>query len=99
MASRAVLVFGATGTIGKPIVTELIKHRSSFDRLVIFTSLGGLAEKKALLDSWKAAGAEIIEGDVANKEQVLKAYEGILFSMVYTYKAIHILMQHLLTYP
>jgi len=77
MASRSVLVFGATGTIGRPIVTELINNKSSFDRLVVFTSPGGSAQKKALLDSWKAAGVEILEGDVTNKEQILKAYEGI----------------------
>ncbi|KAI9744065.1 MAG: hypothetical protein M1818_002217 [Claussenomyces sp. TS43310] len=74
---RTILVFGATGLIGKPITKELVENIQSFDRLAIFTSVGGTEEKKALLASWKAAGADIIEGDVTDNEQILKAYKGI----------------------
>lgn len=74
--SKNILFFGATGTIGKPILKVIVENKSLFGRLVIFTSPGGSDAKKSLLEGWKASGLEIIEGDIKSEEQVLAAYEG-----------------------
>jgi 1-deoxy-D-xylulose 5-phosphate reductoisomerase len=74
--SKNILFFGATGTIGLPILKVILENKSLFDRLVVFTSPGGSDAKKSLLEDWKASGVQIIEGDLASEEQVLAAYEG-----------------------
>lgn len=80
MPSRNVLFFGATGTIGIPIVTAVLQNKSSFQRLVIFTSPGGDAKKQKLLADWKSHGVEVIEGDIEDEGVVLKAFEGLFYS-------------------
>jgi hypothetical protein len=74
--SKDIIFFGATGTIGVPIVKAIIESKSLFGRLVIFTAPGGGAAKTSLLQDWKASGLEIIEGDINSEEQVLAAYKG-----------------------
>ncbi|RDW79371.1 hypothetical protein BP6252_04009 [Coleophoma cylindrospora] len=75
--SKNILFFGATGTIGRPILEQVIKNKSLFGRLVIFTAPGGDQAKQSLLQGWKTKGLEIIEGDISSEKQVLAAFEGI----------------------
>lgn len=63
-----VLVYGATGTQAKPVVHQLI---AKGHEAVAFTR--DAAKATAL----KEAGATVVEGDLLNYEEVLKANEGV----------------------
>lgn len=75
---RKILLFGATGTIGKYICSELIRARTSFDKIGVFTSPSTAANKSGEINSWKKQGIEVIVGDVNSEEDLAKAYEGTL---------------------
>lgn len=71
-----VLLFGATGIIGKYIIASLVEAKSSFQKVGIFTSSGTLSKKADDIARLKAKGVEVIVGDVENENDVKKAYEG-----------------------
>lgn len=85
-ALKAVLVFGATGVIGKFITAALVEDKHSFDRLAIFTSPSTLEKKPAEIQALKDQGVEILVGDLTSKEDVLNAYAGMpsVSRVVYT---------------
>ena len=69
-------MFGATGVIGEYIVNAIIDAKSSFDRIVVFTS-PGTAEKKAHeVEKLKGLGVDFFIGDVQNEEDIKEAYKG-----------------------
>ncbi|KAL7893087.1 hypothetical protein HDV63DRAFT_368657 [Trichoderma sp. SZMC 28014] len=72
-----ILVFGATGNIGKYIVNQLIAAKPPFPKISIFTSANTVATKAELLNKWKAAGASIVVGDVKDSTDVKNAYQGV----------------------
>jgi nucleoside-diphosphate-sugar epimerase len=78
---RNILLFGATGNIGRYILDAIVSARSEFDRVVVFTSPSSLAAgnpKAALLNDLKAnKQVEIIAGDIADEKAVGEAYQGI----------------------
>lgn len=77
MSSKAnVLLFGATGLIGTYIFQELMAARSSFGQLGIFTSENTARNKPDLIKSLQEQGVKVIVGDLTNKSDVTKAYEG-----------------------
>ncbi|KAF2795981.1 isoflavone reductase family protein [Melanomma pulvis-pyrius CBS 109.77] len=70
-----ILLFGATGVIGKFILEQLIEAKPAFEKIGIFTS-PGTAEKKAdAIKKLKERGVEVVVGDVNSEEDVKKAYE------------------------
>lgn len=70
-----ILLFGATGVIGKFILEQLIEAKPAFEKIGIFTS-PGTAEKKAdAIKKLKERGVEVVVGDVNAEEDVKKAYE------------------------
>ena len=72
----SVLLFGATGVIGRYLIFELVAARNSFRRLGVFTS-AGTAEKKAKeIDKLKSQGVEVKIGDIEKEDDVLRGYEG-----------------------
>lgn len=71
-----ILVFGATGVIGKFITEQLIAAKSNFSRIAIFTSPGTIENKKDEIEKLKKQGVEVIVGDVTNESDVRAAYEG-----------------------
>jgi FlaA1/EpsC-like NDP-sugar epimerase len=73
---KKVLIFGATGVIGKFIIQELVNARSSFDKIGIFTSPETVHNKLDEINSWKEKGVDIKVGDVNSEDDVKKAYEG-----------------------
>ena len=77
-----ILIFGATGTIGRFITQELNAAKSSFSRIGIFTSQATSQTKAAELQAWKEKGVNILIGDISSEEDVLNAYKG-------NYKTIH----------
>ncbi|KAH7401512.1 hypothetical protein BKA66DRAFT_450771 [Pyrenochaeta sp. MPI-SDFR-AT-0127] len=73
---KNILVFGATGVIGKYIVQELYEAKSSFEKVGIFTSPSTAETKKTEVNSLKEKGIDVIVGDVQSKVDVAKAYKG-----------------------
>ena len=71
-----ILVFGATGAIGKYIILELYHARTSFTKIGFFTSHSTAKSKPDEVQGWKDKGVEVIIGNVNSEEDVAKAYEG-----------------------
>ena len=69
-----ILVFGATGTIGRYITNALLDARSSFEGITVFTSVATTNSKSDLLQSWKNKGIRTVVGDVNNPGDVEAAY-------------------------
>ncbi|KAJ9602830.1 hypothetical protein H2200_012610 [Cladophialophora chaetospira] len=74
---KNLLIFGATGLIGSRITREIVKNKSKFGKIAIFTSKGTSESKASELDNLKNEGVEIIIGDVSSASDVTKAYEGV----------------------
>ncbi|KAJ4404061.1 hypothetical protein N0V91_006171 [Didymella pomorum] len=74
--SKRVLIFGATGVIGKYIIQEVVNVKSSFDKIGLFTSPETAKNKPDEINSWKEKGVAIHVGDVNSEEDVKKSYEG-----------------------
>ena len=78
---KKILVFGATGVIGKYILQELYNAQSSFGKIGFFTSSNTAETKSGEINGWKEKGIEVIVGDVNSEEDVKKAYEGTVFTI------------------
>ena len=78
--TKSILIFGATGLIGKYITTELLaaRDRGDFQSIVIFTSPGTVENKRDEIEQLKSRDVKIIVGDVTNEDDVRKAFEGML---------------------
>lgn len=74
--SKKILVFGATGVIGKVLTSSLLNAGDVFDKVGIFTSAKTVEQKAGLIDGFKARGAQVIVGDANRDEDVLEAYKG-----------------------
>jgi nucleoside-diphosphate-sugar epimerase len=72
-----ILIFGATGTIGKYITNQIVKARPSFPKVSIFTSAATVASKTTLIDQLKSNGVNVITGDVKSEHDVTSAYQGV----------------------
>lgn len=75
-ACKKLLIFGATGLIGKYITQALVQNKSKFDRIAVFTSSATVQNKVQEIESLKKEGVEIIVGDVTNSKDVVDAYRG-----------------------
>jgi nucleoside-diphosphate-sugar epimerase len=75
-ASKKILVFGATGVIGKYILQEIVNARSLFDKIGLFTSPSTVENKSEEIQKWRDEGVDVIVGDVSSEEDVEKAYQG-----------------------
>ncbi|KAF2629979.1 NAD(P)-binding protein [Macroventuria anomochaeta] len=73
---KRVLIFGATGVIGKFIIEEIVNARSAFDKIGLFTSPETAKNKRDEINGWEEKGVDINVGDVNSEEDVKKAYEG-----------------------
>jgi hypothetical protein len=74
--SQNIIVFGATGVIGKFITDAIVEAKASFTRIAIFTSQNTLETKSSYIQSLKDAGVEVFVGDIRDEATILKAYEG-----------------------
>ncbi|KAJ5239315.1 hypothetical protein N7468_003934 [Penicillium chermesinum] len=77
MPPQNILLFGATGTIGKYILSALLSARSQFQRIAIFTSPNTAATKKDHLAALQQQEVQIIVGNIEDEQAVKAAYEGI----------------------
>jgi nucleoside-diphosphate-sugar epimerase len=73
---KRILMFGATGVIGKYIISELYNARSSFEKIGFFTSPKTAGTKSEEVNDWRAKGIEVIIGDVNSEDDVRNAYQG-----------------------
>ncbi|KAG9204663.1 hypothetical protein G6514_000447 [Epicoccum nigrum] len=73
---KKILIFGATGVIGKYIIREIVNGRSSFEKIGLFTSPLTAETKSSELDVWRGAGVEVIVGDVTSEADIKEAYKG-----------------------
>ena len=71
-----VLLFGATGVIGKYILSSLVGAKPAFEKVGIFTSPGTEEKKGHEIKKLKEKGVEIVVGDVNDEGHVKKAFEG-----------------------
>lgn len=74
--AKNILIFGATGVIGKIILNSILSTKSSFNRIAIFTSSGTAKSKAHELETLRQKGVEVIVGDIQDDSQILKAYDG-----------------------
>jgi uncharacterized protein YbjT (DUF2867 family) len=73
---KKLLIFGATGLVGSRITREIVRNKSRFDRIAVFTSSGTYESKAGEIQSLKAEGVDVIVGDITNPDDVKKAYTG-----------------------
>lgn len=73
---KRVLIFGATGVIGKYIIQEIVNAKSSFEKIGLFTSPETTKNKSDEIEGWKEKGVDIYVGNVNSEEDVKKAYGG-----------------------
>ncbi|KAF2478845.1 isoflavone reductase [Neohortaea acidophila] len=75
--TQNILIFGATGLIGRHITNAILDNAASFaGRIAIFTSSNTLWTKSDEIDALKARGVEIIGGDITSADAVNEAYTG-----------------------
>ncbi|KAI5459226.1 hypothetical protein BGZ63DRAFT_360700 [Mariannaea sp. PMI_226] len=74
---KSLLVFGATGNIGKYIIDKIANAQPAFERVAVFTSQGTVERKASAIKELESKGVKIIIGDVSNESDVKKAYEGV----------------------
>ncbi|TID18548.1 putative GTP-binding protein [Venturia nashicola] len=74
-SSTNILVFGATGLIGKYITEALINEKSSFGTIGIFTSKSTLDTKAPYIEFLRSQNVQIHVGDVSDEKDILNAYK------------------------
>lgn len=77
LKAQNVLVFGATGIIGRYIFDALLNEKQHFSRIALFTSPATAVNKTDELNKLKQRGAEVIVGDVFKISDVENAYKGM----------------------
>ncbi|KIH91184.1 isoflavone reductase family protein [Sporothrix brasiliensis 5110] len=76
-APSRLLIFGATGAIGKYITEAVLAAKPAFSHVSIFTSTNTATTKPELLSRWKASGVSlsVVVGDVTSADDVANAYK------------------------
>ncbi|KAL7946819.1 hypothetical protein V8C42DRAFT_318870 [Trichoderma barbatum] len=74
--AEAVLIFGATGLVGKYISDAILSSATDFRRIGVFTSLNSLETKAEAIATLKSRGAEVILGDLNSEEDINRALDG-----------------------
>ncbi|KAK3698387.1 hypothetical protein LTR37_016957 [Vermiconidia calcicola] len=70
-----VLIFGATGTVGKHIARSIVES-GDFARIGIFTSPDTVQNRPGTLDGLRDRGVEVIAGDITAHQDVEQAFNG-----------------------
>ncbi|KAF5021757.1 hypothetical protein F66182_6207 [Fusarium sp. NRRL 66182] len=74
---KNILIFGATGNIGRYITNAIVNAKPAFDQVAIFTSEGTLSKKSDYIQELTSKGVKIITGDVTSEQDVKNAYQGV----------------------
>lgn len=80
---ETILVFGATGYIGTYIIDQIVKAKSSFGRIAIFTSPSTVEKKPDVLSQLKENEVEVIVGNADDETEVVKALQGVLDKLAF----------------
>ena len=73
---KNILVFGATGNIGRYIVNALLENKSSFGKIAAFTYEDSVKKKPELFEKAKTRGVEIITGELTDEAKLAEVYKG-----------------------
>lgn len=73
---KKLLIFGATGLVGRHIVQQILTGKDAFDRIAIFTSPDTVNSKSEEIESLKNQGVEVIVGQITDENDVRKAFQG-----------------------
>ncbi|KAL6410746.1 hypothetical protein AUP68_07178 [Ilyonectria robusta] len=73
----SILIFGATGQIGRYITDQILAAQPSFAQVAIFTSTETVTSKADYISKLRSGGVKIITGDVNNEADIKRAYEGV----------------------
>jgi len=76
VASKNILIFGATGLIGLYITQALIDAKAFLGRIAAFTSPHTAESKKHIIQNLEKQGLEVIIGDIRKEEDIINAYKG-----------------------
>jgi nucleoside-diphosphate-sugar epimerase len=71
------LLLGATGYIGSYILEQILKAKSNFGKISIFTSASTATNKPTELEKLRSQGVSVIIGDTSNASDLLRAFDGI----------------------
>lgn len=77
MASKDLLIFGATGLIGQHITRAIVANKERWNSISIFTSQDTVKSKPEKIEQLKTQGVRIITGDITSETDVNEAYKGI----------------------
>lgn len=77
MASKDVLIFGATGLIGTHITDAIVANKERWNSISVFTSENTVASKPDQIEKLEKQGVRIITGDFTSESDVNAAYRGI----------------------
>lgn len=71
-----ILIFGATGFIGRFITDKVVSAQPAFEHITIFTSKETVDSKGPLLEEWTRAGnVSVVAGNAESESDVREAYE------------------------
>lgn len=73
----SILIFGATGQIGRYITDQILAAQPSFAHVAIFTSTETVTSKADYISKLQSEGVKIITGDVNNEGDIKRAYDGV----------------------
>ncbi|RMZ92753.1 hypothetical protein DV736_g63, partial [Chaetothyriales sp. CBS 134916] len=71
-----ILVFGATGLIGKFLIAELVEAKSSFGRIAIFTSQNTVDTKPDAIKRLQDSAVEVFTGNLQDHDLIKHVYAG-----------------------
>lgn len=77
MATKNILIFGATGLIGTHITNAVVASKAHWNSISVFTSQDTIDSKPQKIDGLKSQGVRIIAGDFTSESDVNEAYKGI----------------------
>ncbi|OJD31376.1 isoflavone reductase family protein [Diplodia corticola] len=74
--TEKVLVFGATGVIGRYITNALVNAQPPFKRIGIYTSADTVERKAAEIQALKNKGVDVFVGSFNDEDKILEVYKG-----------------------
>jgi uncharacterized protein YbjT (DUF2867 family) len=77
MASKDILIFGATGLIGTHITNAIVANKSRWNSISIFTSKDTVTSKPVQIEELKSQGVRVTVGDITSESDINEAYKGI----------------------
>lgn len=74
MTNKNILIFGATGLIGRHITNAILTNKHHFGTIAIFTSRNTLTDKPDHISHLQHQGVKILSGDITSDTDITAAY-------------------------